>query len=262
MLALLAAAVAVKLAYSFPAGVTRTYDVAVVFDGYVPLFGGNQGKVEADLVVSAKGLPPATDGSAQVLSSLEDIHVLLDGSPLNVVTKDSAVAFFPPTTITMTPLGETLKTNAPDNTLPVKLPGLDIKRFPDITYIPLQFPPDGVEVGKAYAFKRRFGDSDMTYTVTPSKVDDKEVDMDVSVTQSYTVLETDGKDVTTERKDAATEVKTDWAGSGTATFDPTLGAFTTVHVDASAHSVVTDLTTKQQSTRDLKTSLSIKLRKT
>ncbi|HTQ10609.1 MAG TPA: hypothetical protein VMI31_11095 [Fimbriimonadaceae bacterium] len=261
MLTLLAAAAAVKLAYSFPAGTSRTYDVAVIFDGYVPLFGGNQGKVEADLVVTAKGLAAAADGSPQVLSSLDDIHVLLDGNPLNVVTKESAVAFFPPTTISMTPLGETLKTNAPDSTLPVKLPGLDIKRFPDITYIPLQLPPDGAEVGKPYTFKRKFGDSDIDYTVTPTKVGDAGVDMDVALKQSYTVFETDGKDVTTERKDAASEVKTDWAGKGTATFDPNLGAFTAVRVDANAHSIVTDLTTKQQSTRDLKTTLTIKLRK-
>ncbi len=261
MIALLAATAAVNLAYSFPLDVKRTYDVVTVFDGYVPLLGGHDGKVEVDLVVTAKGLAPATDGTTQVLGALEDIHVILDGSPLNIVTIDSAKAFFPPTTISITPFGATLKTNAPDLTLPVKLPGLDIKRFPDITYLPLQLPEQGAEVGKAYTFKRAFGDSDVQYTVTPTKVSDVAVEFDVAMTQSYEVMETEGKEITKEEKDAASRVKTDVHGKGTATFDRQLGVFTAVGIGADAHSVVSEIATKKQSTRDLKTTLNIKLRK-
>ena len=261
MLTLLAAATAVKLAYSFPVDVKRTYDVVTVFDGYVPVFGGQDGKVEVDLVVSAKGLNPASDGNTQVLSTLDDIHLLLNGTAVNLITLDTVKPYFPPTTVSITPFGATLKTDAPDLTLPVKLPGLDIKRFPDITYLPLELPEGGAEVGKPYSFKKAFGDSDISYTVTPTRVTDASVYMDVAMTQSYEVLETDGKEVTKEEKDAAARVKTDVAGKGTATFDPHLGVFTTVAIDAKAHSLVTDIASKQQSTRDLKTSLSIKLRK-
>lgn len=261
MLALLAAASVVKLAYSFPIEASRNYDVKVVFDGFIPLFGGRQDKVEVDLVVSAAGLKPADDGNAQVRSTLDDIKVLLNDEPLPLVTLDMAKTYFPPTTIRITPFGSTLKTDAPDIQLPVKLPGLDIKRFPDITYLPLQLPEEGAEVGKAYSFKRAFGDSDVTYTVTPTKVSDDAVEMNLSLAQTYEVLEDSGKQVVKEEKDAEARVKTNLAGKGTATFDRRLGVFSLVNVNADADSTVTDLATKKRSERKLKTVLAIKLRK-
>src|SRR5579862_5312492 len=116
MLTLLAAAAAVKLAYSFPLDMKRTYDVKSTFEGFIPVLnlGDRQSKVEVDLVVSAHGLKPADDGSAQVISNLEDFKLLLDGAPLPIVTLETVKAYFPPTTISMTPFGATLKTNAPD----------------------------------------------------------------------------------------------------------------------------------------------------
>ncbi|MFI5385451.1 MAG: hypothetical protein ACHQ50_04945 [Fimbriimonadales bacterium] len=263
MLALLAAASVVKLAYSFPVETPRTYDVKTVFDGDIPisLFGGKQSKVEVDLVVTAKGLTPDSQGSAQVISTLDDIKVLLNDEAFPLVNLDLVKPYFPPTTISMSPFGATLKTNAPDQQLPIKLPGLDSKRFPDITYLPLQLPEDGAEVGKQYSFKRAFGDSDIDYAVTPTKVTDDTVEMDLSLAQTYEVLEDAGKQVVKEEKDAEARVKTSVSGKGTATFDRRLGVFLAVNVNANAHSDVTNLATKKDSTRELKTSLAIKLRK-
>lgn len=261
MLSLLAAATVVKLAYSFPPDLKRTYDVRSVFDGFIPLFGGKQAKVEVDLVVSAKGLKPADDGNPQVLSTLEDIKVLLDDAPLSMITLDTTKDYFPPTTISVSPYGATLKTNAPDLQLPVKLPGLDIKRFPDITYLPLQLPESGIEVGKAYTFNRAFGTSDIVYSVTPTKMTDDTVEMDVALTQVYEVLEDESKQVVKDKKDAVANVKTDMSGKGTAIFDRKVGAFSALDVVSEADSKVTDLSTNKQSERKLKTTLSIKLRK-
>jgi hypothetical protein len=261
MLTLLAAITAVKLSYSFPIDVKRTYEVQTVFNGFIPLFGGRDGKVQVDLVVTAKGLNPATDGAAQVLSTLDDIHVALDGEPLTIVTLAMTKDYFPPTTISMSPYGATLKTDAPNLQLPVKLPGLDIKRFPDITYLPLQLPEAGAEIGKPYSFKRAFGDSDVNYTVMPTKVTDDTVEMDVALSQTYEVLEDEGKSVVKDPKDAVAKVKTDLAGKGTATFDRRLGVFAAVNIKADANSTVTDIATKKQSERKLQTTLAIKLRK-
>jgi hypothetical protein len=261
MLTLLAAATMVKLAYSFPIDTHRTYDVVTVFDGFVPLFGGHDGKVEVDLAVTAKGVKPTPAGDAQVLSTLDDIKVILDGTPLNIVTLDSAKAYFPPTTISITPFGATLKTDAPDIQLPAKLPGLDIKRFPDITYLPLQLPEDGAEVGKPYSFKRAFGDSNVNYTVTPTDITDDQVTMNLTLEQTYEVLEGDSMEVVKDPRDAASKVKTTLEGKGTATFDRHLGVFKVVSIQAQAHGVVTDLATKKTSKRELKTAFDIKLRK-
>lgn len=261
MLALLAVATAVKLSYSFPVDVKRSFDVQTVFDGFIPLLGGREGKVEVDLVVSAIGQKPADDGNSQVLSTLDDIKVLLDGSPLQIVTLAMTKDYFPPTTISMTPYGQTLKTNAPNLQLPVKLPGLDIKRFPDITYLPLQLPEEGAEIGKTYTFKRAFGDSDITYSATPKKITDDSVEMDLTVAQNYTVLENEGKEVVKEEKDAISSVATVMSGTGTAIFDRKLGAFNVVKVSANADSTVTDLATKKVSQRKLKFTLSSMMRK-
>ncbi|HVT11022.1 MAG TPA: hypothetical protein VHE55_02040 [Fimbriimonadaceae bacterium] len=261
MLTLLAAATVVKLAYSFPVDVKRTYDVKTTFEGYVPLLSGIEGKVEVNLVMAAQGEKPDADGNTQVLGTLEDIKLLLNGEVMSIVTLDMVKPYFPPTTISISPVGETLRTNAPDLPFPVKLPGLDIKRIPDITYLPVQLPPDGAEEGKSYTFKRAFGDSDMTYTATPTKVTDDAVDLDVTIAQNYDVLESDSNEVVKDKKDAASTVHTTLTGKGTATFDRHLGIFTNVAIDSSAHSVVTDIETKKETTRDLKIKQEVKLRK-
>ncbi len=258
MIALLAAA-AVQLTYSFPIGEKRTYDVKVVFDGFIPLLGGQQGKVEVNLGVQAEGVK--SDADPQVTSELKSIAVVFNGAPLNFVTVDSAKEYFPPTLISISPYGETLKTNAPDLQLPIKLPGLDIKRFPDITYLPLELPKDGAEVGKSYTFQKKFGDSDVRYTVTPVAIDDDGADVTLTLDQKYTTLENEAIEVVADVKDAAASVVTELRGTGKAHFSRKLGCFTVVSVQANANSVVTDLATKAVTQRRLATTLDIKLKR-
>jgi hypothetical protein len=260
MLTLIAAMSVVKLTFSFPVDVKRTYEVKTVFDGYIPILNGPEGTVEVSLVVGAKGLKPADDGAAQVLSTLEDFKLVFNGAPFPL-SLDNTKDYFPPTTISMTPFGATLKTNAPDVSLPVKLPGLDIKRFPDITYLPLQLPEEGAEVGKSYTFKRAFGDSDINYTVTPTKIGEDTVEMAVALSQKYEVMETDNKALTKDLKEAFTRVVTEVSGKGTAVFDRQLGVFSTVNIAADANSAVTEIESKKVSQRKLHTTLAIKLRK-
>jgi hypothetical protein len=261
MLALLAAASVVKLAYSFPPDVKRVYDVKTSFEGFIPILGGHEGKVAVDLVVTAKGLAPSADGLSQVLSTLDDIKVAVDDAPLPIVTLESAQEFFPPTTVSINPFGATLKTDAKETDIPVKLPGLDSKRFPDITYLPLQLPEEGAEAGKPYSFKKAFGDSDVSYTVTPTAVSDETVEMNVVLTQSYEVLENEGLEVVKDPKDAYATVKTEMKGKGSAVFDRKLGLFRTVSITADAVSKVVTIEKKKQSERKLKSILTIKLRK-
>lgn len=260
MLALIAAVSVVKLAYSFPADVKRVYDIKTTFQGFIPILGGHEGKVDVDLVVTAKGLAPTDNGSPQVLSTLDDIKVAVDDAPLPIVTLESAQEFFPPTTVSINPFGATLKTDAKETDIPVKLPGLDSKRFPDITYLPLQLPEAGAEVGKPYTFKKAFGSSDIDYTVTPTKISEDSVEMTVALTQSYEVMENEGLEVVKDPKDAYANVKTEMNGSGSATFDRKLGVFRTVKITGDAVSKVVTIEKKKTSERKLKSILSIKLR--
>lgn len=245
--------------YSFPIDQPRQFGVKVVFDGFIPLLGGQEGKVEVNLGMSAKGLP-ADELGARVGSELTSIEVIFNGAPLNFVTLQSAKDYFPSTQITISPSGQTLKTNAPDLQLPIKLPGLDIKRFPDITFLPLELPKDGAEVGRSYSFKKRFGDNDVTYTVTPTRVDEKGMDAKVTLDQTYEVLENDSVEIVKDLKDATSKVVTQLHGTGNAHFESKLGCFTKVTVSADANSTVTSLETGKKTERKLKTSLEITLK--
>ena len=69
------------------------------------------------------------------------------------------------------------------------LPGLDIKRFPDITYVPIQFPTDGAAIGQEWSFKKTFGESDMLYSCRLMKVTDGIAKIAVQIEQEYELLE-------------------------------------------------------------------------
>ncbi len=257
MLALVAAAA--QLAYSFPIGTIRRYDVQVVFDGFIPILGGQEGKIIVNLGVDAKGIEPK-DGAPQVWSELKEMKIVFNGGTLPFTAKN-AQDYFPPTTISMTPQGHMLATNAPDVKLPVKLPGLDIKRFPDITYLPLELPEGEMVMGKSWSFKKAFGTSDVLYTVMPREITEEAAKFDVKLSQTYEMLENESVEVVTDPKEAFATVRTDVIGAGTATFDRKLGVFRNVDISADANSVVTELATKKARERKLKTKLLIKLRR-
>lgn len=247
-----------NLAYNIPA-TPVPYKVDVHLDGYIPILGGTQGKVDLNVLISVKALAPDSDGSPRNQTDLSDLKIILNGATLPF-GKDQVEKYFP-NTVTMTPQGKVIKNNAPDLDLPIQLPGLDIKRFPDITFLPVEFPTEGVEVGKAFTFIRKFGSADVNYTVTPTVVNDNEVDMDVQMVEDYTNQEDDAHNVAKNPKDAVAEVKTHVQGTGKVIFDRKLGLVRTTHLDADAASTVTDLTTKAVSSRDLKTTEDVSLQK-
>jgi hypothetical protein len=256
MLNLLVAAALTPISYSFAVGRTVDYAVSVKFDGFVPILGGKDGVFEVDMNVAAQGALPDSEGRLRTVSELKDFKVTVNGAvlPLELV---SATEYFPKTTVSMSPFGAILATDAPDKKLPVRLPGLDIKRFPDITYLPIEFPAEGIESGKPFTFKKLFGDSMVTYEVTPTSITDDAVEMALKVDQHYEVLEDEHKNVVTDPKEADAKVDTDVAGDGTATFSRAQGIVTKLRISAVANSKVEDLATHQIGTRKLKTLLSI-----
>ena len=162
MLSLIASAALIPVAYTLPPAKPATYSVQVSFDGYMPVLGGQEGTAQADLEFSVQGLAPDSQGNPQASTELQGLKFAFNGAnlPLDI---EKAKAYFPKTTLSITPQGKVLKTDAPNVSLPIRLPGLDIKRIPDLTFLPVEFPLNGIEAGGVWSFKKLFGDSEVDY---------------------------------------------------------------------------------------------------
>ena len=66
------------------------------------------------------------------------------------------------------------ESDAPNVKLPVRLPGLDVKRFPDITYVPIQFPDRELKTGDTIHIKGH--STDFMQTVESMEYEHRHVD--------------------------------------------------------------------------------------
>lgn len=258
MISLLISAALAPIAYGFGPSTKLSYDANVTFEGFIPILGGQEGKVEVAMGIAVDGLGSTEPRQLRAASEIKKFKIVFNGAELPL-TLDNVKDYFPRTTIKLTPEGKIVATDAPDLTLPVKLPGLDAKRFPDITYLPIEFPEDGVEPGKTWSFKKSFGGSDVTYTCKAAELTDALLRIDVTIQQSYELLEDEAKQVVTTEKDAVARVKTELKGTGIVEFDRKLGVVRLFNADAKAVSKATDLKSKETSERVLTTKLAIKL---
>lgn len=259
MLSLLAASAIVPIAYAFPAGASNDYFVRVGFDGFLPLMGGREGKVQVDLTLNVKGLSESQT-APKASSDITAFKLLFNGAEFPMAL-ESVKGYFPKTTIGMTPEGRVVSTDAPDVALPVRLPGLDAKRFPDVTFLPVEFPVGGIEEGKSWTYKKPFGDSEVTFTVTPAQIQEGEAKLKVDLVQHYDTLEDSAMGVVTEESQAESKVSTDVLGHGTAVFDRKKGLVSAFELKADATSEVTNLKSKAKSTRKLSTKVEVSLDK-
>lgn len=260
MVSLLATALLTPVAYGFAPGVTANYFVRVGFDGYLPIMGGQEGKVQIDMGLKVDGLAAGSDGNARASNDITSFKLLYNGAEFPL-TLENVKSYFPKTTVGFKPYGEIVSTDAPDVQLPVKLPGIDARRFPDVTYLPVQFPVEGVEEGKSWSYKKQFAGSDMTYTVTPTKVSDQQIELKLDLTQHFDTLEDSSSAVVSNESEAASRVSTDVTGGGTATFDRSRNLISVLAIKATADSKITNLKSKAETTRKLTTSLDVSLDK-
>ncbi|AIE87426.1 hypothetical protein [Fimbriimonas ginsengisoli] len=258
MLSIIVLLAAVPVRYAFTPALRASYGVEVRFDGYLPVLGGKEGKIGVDLGVAVEGLNPTDDGKPRVASEIREFKMTLNGAPTSFTAKNVAL-FFPRTTVDLTPEGKMLKTDAPNRKLPVRLPGLDAKRFPDITYLPIEFPATGIEEGKPFKFRKPLGDTEMEFEATPTKIADDKITLAVKLSQTYVTYE-DQSGNPVDEASASVRVGTEVTGEGTAAFDRKRGLFKEVDIvsDALAHAV--DLASKKQSDRKLRTTLKIVLK--
>lgn len=246
------------IGYSFPSDKALTYDVSVGFDGYIPVFGGQQGEVNVLLSYAVKG-EAEQEGKAAVSGDITAFEVIFNGAKMPFQL-ESVKQYFPRTTVLYAPNGSILKNDAPDLQLPVKLPGLDVKRFPDITYLPIEFPEAGIEQGTAWTYRKSFGDSTVTYTITPTSVNDERVEMDVSLDQEYASFEDSSRNPTLSEPDADYKISTVVKGMGKATFSRVQGVVESFQVTADATSQATEIKTGNKEDRKLTTKLLVRLK--
>lgn len=260
MIATILSALVLAPSYSFAPGSKLAYDVDVAFDGYIPVLGGQQGNVKVSLGVEVQGVAPEGEAPVSTESTLDGFKLVFNGAELPF-TLENVQSYFPKNRIQLTKTGKVLKTDAPDVQLPVRLPGLYAKRFPDITFVPVEFPESGVEIGRPFSFRKSFGDSQVEYTMTPKAEKDGVLELDVAMKQSYEVLEDESVTVVEKEEDAVARVKTDVKGTGRILFDLQKGHVRSVDVTANADSKVTELKSGKTSDRKLKTVLKVALRK-
>ncbi|MFM9872868.1 MAG: hypothetical protein ACKVQS_05315 [Fimbriimonadaceae bacterium] len=259
MVSLVAAAALASSAYRFEAETKLDYDVNVVFEGFLPLLGGNEGKADVKMGVRVNGLEP-DDLGIRSTSELTAFEISFNGGklPLDV---ESAKVYFPKTTVTSTNLGKVLKSNAPELNLPVRLPGLDVRRFPDITYLPIELSGKELTVGENWKFERLFGDAPMQYDCTVLQVRDSgRVTIAVKVHQQYEVWEDETLEVVPEEKGATARVKTTLDGSGTVFFDVSKGVAVGADMKNATTSDVRDIKSGKTTTRKLNSTLKVRLK--
>lgn len=241
--------------YQFKSGETTNYRMSATFDGFLPILGGNEGKAEVGMTIRVAGNDPL-ESRQRVSHEITAFEIKFNGARLPL-TLENVIDFFPLTRLELSPLGEVLKNDAPDRDLPVKLPGLDAKRFADITYLPLQFSERPVAVGDKWSFKKSFGGSDVNYEVTLDGVTANILRMRVNVTQDFTVLENDLLEVTTKREEAVQEARTVLTGTGTVEFDLATGQMRQVEMVNDAVTTVHPLDGSASTERKLKTTLKV-----
>lgn len=256
MLTLAAATALAVGTYKFDTTTKLDYDVVVVFNGFLPLLGGNEGKAEVDMDVQVKGLDREAD-NLRATSELTAFEIKFNGAklPLDI---ESAKGYFPKTMISLTPTGKIVKTDAPNISLPVRLPGLDVKRFPDITYLPIELSGEELKVGGKWEFSRMFGDSPMSYSCTVTTIKEQYASIAVTVKQEYEVMEDESLEIVKDPVYAVNKVKTVLNGKGTVIFDMAKGVTRSVTMQNTSISTVTPIKSGESSERKLDSTLTVK----
>lgn len=253
MSALVALALATEVVYKWTPPVTVDYDMVVKMDGFLPILGGNQGVAEVKLGLKVKGAESKA-AELKATSELTAAEFKFNEAKLPLGL-DNVQEYFPKATVTFSPRGEILANDAPDKKLPVKLPGLDVKRLPDISFLALQFPAKGVTVGDSWTFDKSFGEFPVRYTCTAKKVEGDKVEVEVKVKQDMAYDENQALEVAKDPEDATAHVATSMTGGGLVVFDTARGVVSSVSMDSEAVTSAKDVKSGETKERRLKQTL-------
>ncbi len=240
------------LAYVFAVGQPVSFDVNVQFEGWIPIFGGREGKANVNMTVVATALKADEVESYISKIDAEAFGVVL---PLNSTNVDQ---FFPKATAIFDATGTVTKNSAPAIKMPAKLPGLDSQRLPEISFLPLSLPKSEIKEGESYSFSRTYSAQVFKYTATLVTLTDVGADLKIKLVSTRDGFEDAYGNALETEKGAKKKSHSELDGSGTAHFSETLGSFDTVEVVTTETTTTEPLAGGKQATKKLKTTLKIK----
>jgi hypothetical protein len=241
--------------YLIAPGTTNTYWVEVGFEGWIPMFGGREGKASAKFVVTATGMAPSKAGNHVVEAEITEIEARAFDSvlPLN---KNNVSQFFPKAQVEFKSNGEVMLNTAPAVKMPVRLPGLDSRRLPEISYLPLQLPSVEPKDGSVYEFTREFDGVPLRYVVTTEKVNLEIITFKIALEQKTSGFE-DAYGNPSDEKNAKRKLAGVLSGSGIAQFNRALSRFDYVIVKNETTTTFIPIGKGKEGVRTLKTTLKI-----
>jgi hypothetical protein len=240
------------LAYAFVIGTPVSFDVNVQFEGWIPIFGGREGKATVNMTVIATALKADEIESYIPKIEAEAFGVQL---PLNSNNVDQ---FFPKATAVFDATGTVTKNSAPAIKMPAKLPGLDSQRLPEISFLPLALPKTELKKGQSYAFTRIYANQEFKYTVTLADETDSSAIFTLKLVSRRDGFEDAYGNTLDSEKGAKRKSLSELAGSGTGHFSKTLGSFDRVEVETTETTTTEPLKGGKQTVKKLKTTLKIK----
>ncbi|MEI7578249.1 MAG: hypothetical protein WCK51_15280 [Armatimonadota bacterium] len=249
----------IALAYAFASGQSVSFDVNVQFEGWIPIFGGREGKANVSLTVVANPLSPSHVGLpvCEIESTISKIDAEAFGVqlPLNSTNVDQ---FFPKAIATFDLQGVVVKNTAPAIKMPAKLPGLDSQRLPEISFLPLVLPKTDIKEGESYLFSRTYSGQEFKYTVTLVKQNESGADLTIKLVSTRDGFEDAYGNTLETSKGAKKKSRSDLDGTGSAHFSKTLGSFDKVEVETTETTTTEPLAGGKQTVKKLKTTLKIK----
>src|SRR5512146_3051302 len=93
VLNLLVLAALTPIAYNFPVGVKRSYDLEATFDGYVPFLGGRQATVQVTMGLDVQGLAPDEEKRLRAQSELTAVKLVYNGATMPMELKNVQTYF-------------------------------------------------------------------------------------------------------------------------------------------------------------------------
>lgn len=247
-------------AYSLPKSPIR-YELEVGFEGFIPILKGANGKAQVLMGISVQGLP-AQDGTMRAAHEATRFRVTLNDAQLPF-TLANVKPMLPRTEISLEPNGVVKFTTAPDRDLPVTLPGLDIKRFPEVSYLPIVLPQSAA-VGTKWSFERSYSGYPMRYEAVIEKRDGALLEVGVAVSQTIKAKLNEFRIPMSEKQLKAGETPTFEAttsttGKGVIRFDLQRGIALSSQVNLDSRTAFTGIVNDQAGEDRLKTSLRLTL---
>ncbi len=241
--------------YKIEPAAKHAYVMDAEFNGFLPILGGNEGKAEIRMGIAVEG-ESRTENELKISSEISAFSIKFNGAPLPLGL-DAVQDFFPKATVTLNRQGKVLANTAPNTPLPVRLPGLDPRRMPDITFVPLEFSSDEVKPGLTWKFERDFSGAPLAYSCRVESVEGDVAALSIAVKQEFTALENEGLEVVKKEEDAVASVKTIMTGEGKVWFNLTGGYALGSEMQNLAVSTVTPLKQGKKSERRLTTRLNV-----